>query len=157
MPKTITRKKKPVARKTMKKKALRRGSGQAKTLKRAVRKVVGKRKMVKKVTKKVTKKLVKKVTLRLGSGQVAGKKPKIDGLVGKVVHYYDKIGVAIIELSAPLVVGDLLTFRRGEREFTQPISSMQINHMPVPKARKGDVVGVKVVQQTDSGTLAIRE
>ena len=87
---------------------------------------------------------------------MAAKKPKIEGLVGKVVHYYDKIGVAIIELKAPLLVGDLLMFKRGDREFMQPVSSMEINHESVMKAKKGDVIGVKVVQRTDSGTLAIR-
>src|SRR3989338_6070662 len=127
------------------------------TMKRTVRKIMGKKKMVKKVMKKVTKKHVKKITLRLGSGLVTKKKsPAMVGSIGKVVHYYDKIGVAIVELTAPLTVGELLTFKRGEREFTQPISSMQINHAPVEKAKKGDVVGVKVVQVADSGTMALR-
>ncbi|NOS67536.1 MAG: hypothetical protein HOO67_04200 [Candidatus Peribacteraceae bacterium] len=139
-----------------KKKTLRLRSGPAKkksvkkTMKRAVRKVMGKKKLVKKVTKKVTKKLVKKVMAKKKSSVMAG-------TVGKVVHYYDKIGVAILELTAPLTVGELLTFQRGDRElFTQPISSMQINHADVEKAKKGDVVGVKVVQVADSGTMALR-
>ena len=117
---------------------------------RKARKIMGKRKMVKKVTKKVTKKLVKKV-------MASKKKPAVVGLVGKVVHYYDKIGVAIVELSGTVLVGDLLTFRRGEREFMQPVSSMQIDHASVEKAGKGKVVGIRVVQVADPGTLVIQE
>ena len=72
------------------------------------------------------------------------------------MHYYDKIGVAILKLTAPLTVGELVTFKRGLREFTQPVSSMQINHISVEKAKKGEVVGVKVVQVADNGTMALR-
>jgi len=118
-------------------------------MKRTVTKAMGKQKIVKNVMKKVTKKLVKKIT-------AAKKKPATAGMVGKVVHYYDRIGVAILELTAPIMVGELLTFKRGQREFTQPVSSMQINHMPVEKAGKGKVVGIKVVQVADAGTVALR-
>ena len=118
-------------------------------MKRTVRKAIGKKKLVKKVMKKVSKKNVKKIMSKKKSTVMAGS-------VGKVVHYYDKIGVAILELSAPLTVGELLTFKRGQREFTQPVGSMQINHAPVEKARKGEVVGVKVVQVADAGTVALR-
>ena len=141
MPKSATRsKKKTVTKKKMKMKKT--------AAKRTVTKAKGRKAMVKKVAKKVTKKLVKKISM---------KKTAMLGMVGKVVHFYDKIGVAIVELSAPLVVGELLMFQRGDKElFTQPVSSMQINHAPVERAKKGDVVGIKVVQFTDRGTMALR-
>lgn len=105
--------------------------------------------MVKKVAKKVTKKLMKKTMARK-------KAPMMAGTVGKVVHYYDRIGVAIVELAAPVTVGDLLTFRRGAVEFTQPVSSMQIDHHPVGKAGRGKIVGIKVVQVIDPGATVLR-
>lgn len=142
MPKTLARKKKVTLR-------LRSGlkKKMKKTPKRAVRKVMGRKKLVKKVVRKATKKLIR---------ASASKKPAMAGLLGRVVHYYDRIGVAIVELKAPLIVGELVTFKRGLREFTQPVSSMEINHASVEKAKKGDVVGIKVVQVADNGTLAIR-
>lgn len=73
--------------------------------------------------------------------------------IGKVTHYYDKAGVAIIELSAPVAVGDTLKFKRGEEEFEQAVSSMQIDHEAVEKAGKGDVVGLKVDQEIKEGTV----
>lgn len=143
MAKTLLRSKKKKV--MMKKKPTRKTA-----MKRTMRKVLGKKKMVKKITKKVTKKLVKKIMAKK-------KSPTIAGSLGKVVHYYDKIGVAILELTAPLTVGELVTFQRGDRElFTQPVSSMQINHAPVERAKKGAVVGVKVVQFVDRGTMVLR-
>jgi len=67
-----------------------------------------------------------------------------DFKVGKVTHFYDKIGVAVIELSAPLSVGDKIKFvRGGEDLFEQKISSIQIEHEKKDSAKKGDVVGLK--------------
>lgn len=76
-------------------------------------------------------------------------------ITGRVSHYYDRIGVAIIELAAPLMVGDVVTFRRGENEHTQQIASIQIDHVSVEKAKKGDVVGVKVTREIHDGSLVM--
>ena len=72
--------------------------------------------------------------------------------IGKVTHYYDKAGVAIVKLTAPVAVGDTLKFKRGEQEFEQTISSMQVEHEAVEKAKKGAEVGVKVDQVVKKGT-----
>ena len=70
--------------------------------------------------------------------------------IGKVTHYFDKIGVAIVELSAGLKVGDTVTFASKE-EFDQEISSMQIDHKEVESAKKGEVIGVKVDKPVHEG------
>ena len=75
-----------------------------------------------------------------------------DGLVGKVAHYYDKIGVAVIKLSKPLKVGDNVKFVHGENEFKQSIESMQLEHVQVESGKKGQEVAVKVDKETKSGT-----
>ena len=145
MAKTLTRSKKKSAMNTKKRPMMKRKVG--KVMKKA-KKVMARKKLVKKIVRKATKKLIR---------ASAGKKSAVQaGALGKVVHYYDRIGVAIVELTGPVMVGDLLTFRRGKREFTQPVSSMQINHQPVEKAGKKQVVGIKVVQIADSGTLVLR-
>ena len=71
--------------------------------------------------------------------------------IGRTTHYYDRIGVAIVELAAPLHVGDAVTFKRGENEHTQAITSMQIDHTPVTSAKKGDVVGIQVTKEIHEG------
>ena len=75
-----------------------------------------------------------------------------DKKIGKVSHYFDKISVAIIELSAPLKVGDKLKFvRKGEELFQQEVVSMQIEHQQIQVAKKGDGIGVKVDQKVHEG------
>lgn len=77
----------------------------------------------------------------------------MDNPVGKVVHYYDKLGVAIIDLNkGGLKVGDEVKFKRGEEEFTQKVESLQVDHKEVDSVKKGDSFGVKVDQPTKVGT-----
>jgi len=77
----------------------------------------------------------------------------LDKAIGKVVHYYDKLGVAIIDLEkGGLKVGDELKFKRGEDEFSQKIESLQVDHKDVDSVKKGDSFGVKVDKPTKVGT-----
>jgi putative protease len=73
--------------------------------------------------------------------------------VGKVVHYYDKIGVAIVKLKKPLAVGDKVKFVKGDDTFSQTIESMQIKHEPLTRGKAGDEVGIKVYAVAKEGTL----
>ncbi|OGG07946.1 hypothetical protein A3D05_00145 [Candidatus Gottesmanbacteria bacterium RIFCSPHIGHO2_02_FULL_40_24] len=67
-----------------------------------------------------------------------------DRQIGKVTHYYDKIGVAVVKLSAPLKVGDTIRFSGHDQEFNQEVKSMQIEHENIEKAPKGLEIGMKV-------------
>lgn len=72
--------------------------------------------------------------------------------IGKVTHYYDKIGVAIVELDASLSVGDKVKFARGGEDlFEQAVDSIQIEHEKRDSAKKGDVVGLKVDSEVKEG------
>ena len=72
--------------------------------------------------------------------------------IGKVTHYYDKIGVAIVELDGTLSVGDKIKFvRGGEDLFEQTVDSIQIEHEKVDSAKKGDVVGLKTKEVIKDG------
>jgi len=65
--------------------------------------------------------------------------------VGKVTHYWAKIGVAGIEITAgELRVGDTIRFLGHTTDFTQTLDSMQVEHQTVEVARAGDSVGLKV-------------
>ncbi len=70
--------------------------------------------------------------------------------VGTVTHYYGKIGVAIINLSGTLKVGDRIKFENGA-ELEQGVDSMEVDHKQVKEAKKGDVVGLKVGQKAHEG------
>ena len=76
--------------------------------------------------------------------------------VGKVTHFFDKISVAIVELTAPINVGDKLKFKRGEQEFEQEVDSMQIEHDQIKAAKKGQAIGLKTSQPVHEGTQVFK-
>ena len=72
-------------------------------------------------------------------------------LVGKITHYYNAIGVGIIELSGALKAGDTIHIKGKVTDFEQTVDSIQIEHEPVEKAKKGDVVGIKAKEKVKEG------
>ena len=75
-----------------------------------------------------------------------------DVKVGKITHYYDKLGVAVLELEDSLNAGDKIRFvRGGEDLFEQTVSSMQVEHQVIENAKAGDIVGLKADQAVKDG------
>ncbi len=72
-------------------------------------------------------------------------------LVGRVEHFYDKIGVAAIRLSAPLAVGDIIEIGDEEEAIRQKVESMQIERNNITEAQAGDFVGIKLKYKVYSG------
>ena len=68
-------------------------------------------------------------------------------LIGKVTHFFGRPSVGIIELSDALKVGDTIRIKGHASDFTQQVSSMQIEHAVVTEAKAGDPVGIKVEQK----------
>jgi hypothetical protein len=54
--------------------------------------------------------------------------------IGKIAHYFNKIGVAAIELTGDLEVGDTIHVKGHTSDWTQNVDSMQIEHASVEKA-----------------------
>lgn len=72
--------------------------------------------------------------------------------LGKVAHYYDKIGVAVVDLNKKLAVGDRIKFvKGGVNLFEQEVISMEFDHKKVDSAKKGESVGMKVDQPVKKG------
>jgi putative protease len=74
-----------------------------------------------------------------------------DTKVGEITHYYDKIGVAVVKVLAPIKVGDRIKISGHDKEFEQEVASMQIEHQNIEQAKKGDDVGMKVDQPVKDG------
>lgn len=77
--------------------------------------------------------------------------PEEGKLVGRITHYFGNLGVAVIELSDTVKVGDTIRIVGGTADFTQTIDSMEIEHKKVGEAKKGDSVGSKVNQKVREG------
>src|SRR3989344_1965839 len=100
------------------------------------------------VAKKAKEKPVRQAVQALKSPQARRAQGK---LIGKVEHYYDKIGVMALRLKDVLKKGDTIRIEGGDKSFKQKIVSMQIDHEVVTSAKKGSDIGVKVSKKAREG------
>jgi putative protease len=76
--------------------------------------------------------------------------------IGDVVHYYTNISVAVIELTAPIKVGEEITIRGTTTSFDQQVKSMQVEHEQVQEAKAGDAIGLKVTDRARKGDIVYK-
>ncbi|MFQ6075202.1 MAG: translation elongation factor-like protein [Candidatus Bathyarchaeia archaeon] len=67
--------------------------------------------------------------------------------VGRVTHYYPKIGVVVVEQTAPLRVGDRIRIMGYTTDFEQTVESMEIEHETIDEAKPGDSIGLKAKER----------
>lgn len=65
-------------------------------------------------------------------------------LIGKITHYFNRIGVAVLELSDEIRVGDTIHIKGHTTDLTQKLISMQIEHKPIEVGKPGDNIAIKV-------------
>lgn len=71
--------------------------------------------------------------------------------VGEVTHYWGKIAVAGIKLTAALSQGDPIRIKGATTDFEQTAGSIQIEHQNVETAKKGQEIGLKVKEKARRG------
>ena len=68
--------------------------------------------------------------------------------VGVIVKFFAKPSVAAIEVtSGSIKAGDVLIYRGHTTDFTEQVTSMEIDNQEVEEAKVGDLVGVKVKER----------
>ncbi len=77
-------------------------------------------------------------------------------LIGKISHYFTKIGVGVIELSDELKVGDRISIEGATTNVQQTVDSMEIEHANMQSAGEGQSVGMKVAQRVREGDLVYK-
>lgn len=77
-------------------------------------------------------------------------------LVGRVTHYYSRIGVVVVEVTDTLKVGDTIHIKGGIRDFEQTVDSMEIEHQNVEVATKGQSIGLKVIEKVRENDLVYK-
>ncbi|MFA5742456.1 MAG: hypothetical protein WCX77_01570 [Candidatus Paceibacterota bacterium] len=148
----------------------------AKSVKKPVKKLAKKavKKPVKKAAKKIAKKPIKKAVKKIAKKSTKKTKPlakkhaskakkvlvpaagprKEDGgrQIGKILHYFDKISVAVVELDGELIVGDVIRIIGGvETDFKQAVESMELEHEKISKAKKGQAIGMELKGKAREG------
>jgi len=76
--------------------------------------------------------------------------------IGTITHFFSKISVGIIELTAPLRVGETIHIKGHTTDLVQQVTSMQVEHEQVQEAKAGDAVGIKVDGHVREGDAVSR-
>jgi len=72
--------------------------------------------------------------------------------IGRVTHYFPKIGVAVIEITAgALKVGETIHIKGHTSDFTQPVESLQQEHESIAEITRGVSAGLKVKEHVREG------
>ena len=64
--------------------------------------------------------------------------------IGTIAHFYSKIEVSVIDLTAPLKAGDTIIIKGSTTDLEQIVDSMQVEHKDIEVAESGQSVGLKV-------------
>jgi len=68
--------------------------------------------------------------------------------VAVIVKFFSKPSVAALEVTnGTIKKGDILRYKGHTTDFTEEISSMEIDNQVVDEVRVGDLVGVKVKER----------
>ena len=70
--------------------------------------------------------------------------------IGRVLQFYTKTSIAIVELDGTLAIGDRIKFERdGQNLFEMIIESIQIEYNKVAVAHRGNVIGLKTNEEVE--------
>lgn len=115
-----------------------------------IKKKVSKKKQISK--KPLKKKTVKKKVIK----KAAAKPKKIKGVIGVVTHYFPKVRAAVVKLKTSLSVGDPVKIKGHTTDFAQQVTSMQIDHVPIQSAKKGQEIGLLVESRVRRKDLVLK-
>lgn len=98
----------------------------------------------------------KKKAVKLAKrGMAPGAKPKgkpDEPLIGEVTHFFSRIQVCVIKIAkGRVVIGDKLRIKGHTTNFVQQVQSLQIENSDVKAARKGQLVGLKIIKKVRAG------
>ena len=108
--------------------------------------------MAKKLKKKVkAKKVLKKKPAAKKKATAAPSPTAGLVVVGEITHFFPHVNAGVIKLKKPLFVGDSIYIKGHTSDFKEKVESMQIDRVPVQKAKRGDEIGILVKQRVRIG------
>ena len=128
---------------TKKRKKTKKGNSKKKRLKKASQKTV---------KKKLKAKKPKKARKGKQTPKSAKPRPKI---IGVVTHYFPHVNAAVVKLKKPLAVGDSIWIQGSTTNFGQRVESMEIDHVTIQSAKKGDEIGLQVKDRVREHDLVV--
>jgi hypothetical protein len=76
--------------------------------------------------------------------------------IGRVTHFYNQISVAVLELEDELKIGDTVVFLGHTTDFTQEVTSMEIEHHKILSGGPGLEVALKVDEPVRKGDEVLK-
>ncbi len=76
--------------------------------------------------------------------------------IGRVTHYYNHLGVAVLKLDEGIKTGDLIHILGHSTDFTQRVTSMEVEHHTVVWVKPGDDVALKVIEPVHEHDIVYR-
>ncbi len=113
----------------------------------ASRKKVAKKIVVKKKTKPKAKAApkTKRAAARAPAPMPKPVAPPGTERIGVVTHYFSHLAVVIVQLeTGSMRAGDVVHIKGHTSDFTQPVESMEIDHVHVTEVRPGQSFGLRV-------------
>ena len=77
-------------------------------------------------------------------------------LVGKVVHFFPNVSVAVVRLDATLKTGDQIEIGGKTEPFQQNVASMQVEHKAISEGKKGQEVALKTDRECKAGDMVYK-
>ena len=81
----------------------------------------------------------------------------MEDAIGEVTHYFSKVGVAVLNIRAPLRTGERIHIRGSTTDLRQRVDSMEIDRQQIEEAKPGDDIGIKVVDRVRVGDSVYRD
>jgi translation initiation factor IF-2 len=77
--------------------------------------------------------------------------------VAVIVKFFAKPSVAALEITnGSIKTGDVLQYKGHTTDFTEEVTSMEIDNQSVDEAKVGDLVGIKVKDRVREGDKVYR-
>jgi hypothetical protein len=73
--------------------------------------------------------------------------------IGKVTHYFNRIGVAVLELEDGLKVGDTIHISGRRTNFKQEVESLEVDHQKMTAVGAGADAALKVDEPVHDGDV----
>lgn len=66
--------------------------------------------------------------------------------IGHVTHYFNHLNVAVLSIEDGLKLGETIHILGHTTDFTQKVTSLQIEHKNVDSVKSGDDFAIKVIE-----------
>ncbi|MBW3015676.1 translation elongation factor-like protein [Candidatus Woesearchaeota archaeon] len=76
--------------------------------------------------------------------------------IGKITHFFDKISVAVLELTDTIKLGDKISIEGHDNVVEMTVDSMQIEREPVEEAGDGQSIGLKTPEAVKPGDIVYK-